>query len=222
MASRSKQFKPGIGLAWRFAIRELRGGLRGFYVFLACIALGVAAISGVNSVARSITHSISAEGQAILGGDASFSIVQRDLPDKERKFLNDNGEVSRLTRTRAMARLPANAGQKENQTLIELKAIDEVYPLFGKFVGHKGELSSADLKANLAIVDQILLDRLEISIGDSINVGETSFTITDTIKTEPDRIGEGIGFGPKVIVSHAGMKATGLIKPGSLIRYTYN
>ncbi|MBL4725610.1 MAG: ABC transporter permease [Rhizobiaceae bacterium] len=222
MASRSKQFKPGIGLAWRFAIRELRGGLRGFYVFLACIALGVAAISGVNSVARSITHSISAEGQTILGGDASFSIVQRDLPDKERQFLNDNGEVSRLTRTRAMARLPANAGQKENQTLIELKAIDEVYPLFGKFVGHKGELSSADLKANLAIVDQILLDRLEISIGDSINVGETSFTITDTIKTEPDRIGEGIGFGPKVIVSHAGMKATGLIKPGSLIRYTYN
>ncbi|PCI03135.1 MAG: glycosyl transferase family 1 [Hyphomicrobiales bacterium] len=222
MASQSNEFKPGLTLAWRFALRELRGGLRGFYVFLACIALGVAAISGVNSVARSITHSISSEGQAILGGDASFSIVQRDLPDKERKFLNDNGKISRLTRTRAMARLPASADQKANQMLIELKAIDEVYPLFGKFEGQKGEVSSTDLKDNLAIADQILLDRLEISIGDSINVGETSFTITDTIKTEPDRIGEGIGFGPKVIVSHAGMAATGLIKPGSLIRYTYN
>ncbi|MBL4891105.1 MAG: ABC transporter permease [Rhizobiaceae bacterium] len=222
MASQSNHFKPGLALAWRFASRELRGGLRGFYVFLACIALGVAAISGVNSVARSITHSISSEGQAILGGDASFSIVQRDLPDKERKFLNDNGKISRLTRTRAMARLPDIEGQKANQMLIELKAIDEDYPLFGKFEGQNGAVSSADLMDNLAIVDQILLDRLEISIGDSINVGETTFTITDTIKTEPDRIGEGLGFGPKVIVSHTGMKATGLIKPGSLIRYTYN
>ncbi|MFK5978177.1 MAG: ABC transporter permease [Rhizobiaceae bacterium] len=222
MASQTTQFKPGFFLAWRFALRELRGGLRGFYVFLACIALGVAAISGVNSVARSITHSISSEGQAILGGDASFSIVQRDLPDKELKFLNNSGETSRLTRTRAMARLPANAGQEANQMLIVLKAIDDAYPLFGKFEGEKGVLSSTDLGDSLAIVDQILLDRLEITIGDSINVGETSFTITDTIKNEPDRIGEGIGFGPKVIVSHTGMKATGLIKPGSLIRYTYN
>ena len=73
------KFTPGTGLAFRFALRELRGGVRGFYIFLACIALGVAAIAGVNSVARSITHGISNEGHALLGGDASFSVLQRDL-----------------------------------------------------------------------------------------------------------------------------------------------
>lgn len=218
----TNSFKPGFGLAWRFAQRELRGGLRGFYVFLACIALGVGAISGVNSVARSITHSISAEGQALLGGDASFSIVQRDLPEKEQAFLHKQGKISRLTRTRAMARLPETKGQEANQMLIELKAIDQAYPLYGEFLGHKGVTTSADLKQNLAIVDQVLLDQLDISIGAKINIGETSFTITDTIKAEPDKISEGIGFGPKVIISHGGMLATGLIQPGSLIRYTYN
>jgi putative ABC transport system permease protein len=36
-------------LALSFAARELRGGLRGFYVFIACIALGVMAIAGIGS-----------------------------------------------------------------------------------------------------------------------------------------------------------------------------
>ena len=62
--SATESYKPGLSLAWRFALRELRGGMKGFYIFLACIALGVGAIAAVNSVARSITHGISNEGQA--------------------------------------------------------------------------------------------------------------------------------------------------------------
>ena len=53
----------------RFALREMRGGLRGFYVFIACIALGVMAIAGVGSFARSLTDGLAREGRVILGGD---------------------------------------------------------------------------------------------------------------------------------------------------------
>ncbi len=210
-------FSPGLRLAWRFALRELRGGIRGFYIFLACIALGVGAISGVNSVARSITHGISSEGQALLGGDASFSVVQKDIGEKELAFLQANGEVSRITSTRAMARLPDGS----DQTLIDLKSIDKAYPHYGEFTGPKGKLEFSELGTSNAYVDQLLLDRLKINVGDLINIGESSFTVLQTIENEPDRISEGMAFGSKVIISDEAMLQTSLIKPGSLIRYSY-
>jgi putative ABC transport system permease protein len=215
--STSGTFKPGLNLAWRFALRELRGGMKGFYIFLACIALGVGAIAAVNSVARSITYGISNEGQALLGGDISFSVLQRDLPQNELNFLKNAGEISRSTRTRAMARLPDGS----DQGLIELKAIDEAYPHYGDFNGPDGRLKHNELGLNNAYVDQSLIDRLNIKIGDTIDIGQASFIISQTIASEPDRLGEGMAFGAKVIISHEAMALTQLIKPGSLIRYTY-
>jgi len=55
---RSAEFRP-----WRFAIRELRGGLHGFRIFVACIALGVMAIAGVGSFSASLTDGLAREGQ---------------------------------------------------------------------------------------------------------------------------------------------------------------
>ena len=213
----TERFIPGINLAWRFALRELRGGMKGFYIFLACIALGVAAIAGVNSVAHSITYGIANEGQALLGGDVSFSVVQRDLPQKELDFINAAGKISKTIRTRAMARLPDGS----DQALIELKAIDAAYPHYGKFTGNTGQLEYNKLGTNNAYVDQSLLDRLNLQIGQKVNIGQISFIIAQTIANEPDRIGEGMAFGSKVIISQEAMEATQLIKPGSLIRYSY-
>ena len=59
----------GSSLALRYALRELRSGLRGFYVFIACIALGVMAIAGVGSVAASLSEGLTREGRALLGGE---------------------------------------------------------------------------------------------------------------------------------------------------------
>ena len=54
MAAEPATGSRATSLALRYALRELRGGLRGFYVFIACIALGVMAIAGVGSVAASL------------------------------------------------------------------------------------------------------------------------------------------------------------------------
>src|SRR6266513_2816973 len=91
-------------LALRYALRELRGGLRGFYVFIACIALGVMAIAGVGSVAASLADGIAREGSAILGGDLSFILSQREATEPERAFLDTQGRVSAAATMRAMAR----------------------------------------------------------------------------------------------------------------------
>src|SRR4051812_17322043 len=86
-----------------FALRELRGGLHGFRIFVACIALGVMAIAGVGSFSKSLTDGIDREGQVILGGDLSFSLIHREVNDAERRFLDSRGQVSSSATMRAMA-----------------------------------------------------------------------------------------------------------------------
>src|ERR1044072_4500328 len=94
-------------LPWRFALREMRGGLRGFAVFISCIALGVAAIAGFGSFSRSLGDGLAREGRVILGGDASFSLSQREASAIERAFLDGQGPVSAAATMRAVARCPA-------------------------------------------------------------------------------------------------------------------
>src|SRR5213595_2796856 len=89
-------------LALRYAFRELRGGLRGFYVFIACIALGVMAIAGVGSVAASLSEGLSCEGRTLLGGDIAFSLIQREATPEELTVLRARGEISVAAALRVM------------------------------------------------------------------------------------------------------------------------
>ena len=114
-----------LALAVRFSLREMRGGLSGFLIFIACIALGVAAIGGVNSVARSISDGVATQGQTLLGGDIRFQLNQRDATAAERSFLDGLGTVSESSGMRSMARLMDGS----DQALVEAKAVDQTYPL---------------------------------------------------------------------------------------------
>ncbi len=201
-----------FSLAIKFALRELRGGLSGFYVFLACIALGVAAISGVNAVALSITSGITQEGKTLLGGDAAFKTTQRTVSDKEREWLEGKGRISQAATMRAMARLPDGS----DQSLIELKAVGENWPLDGKLITEPANTALDDS----LVVDAVLLSRLGLKIGDTLKIGSAELTIGATIVDEPDRVSEGIAIGPKVIMSRSSLDATKLIQPGSLVSWT--
>ena len=121
--------------ALRLALREMRGGLRGFYIFLACIALGTAAIAGVNSLSQSISETIASQGQELLAGDIRFELNNRVATADERAFLQGLGEVSVSAGLRSMARLPDGS----NQALVELKAVDGAYPLYGKLEKRAGK-----------------------------------------------------------------------------------
>src|SRR3954447_1581308 len=114
-------------LPLRYALRELRGGFRGFYVFVACIALGVMAIAGVGSVAASLGEGLAREGRALLGGDVAFSLIQREATAEEIDFLSKRGTVSVAATLRGMAR-----SQDGRLALVELKAVDGAYPMLGE------------------------------------------------------------------------------------------
>lgn len=212
---------PSWGLALRFALREMRGGLRGFYVFISCIALGVAAIAGVASVSRALVEGIAAEGTTILGGDMSFRLIHRTADGAERAWLEGLGDLSRIATLRAMARVAASG----EQTLVELKAVDDAFPLYGEMrLSGGGALENALAPRDGihgAVAEPELLVRLGLETGDTISLGRATIRIADTIASEPDRLSDGINFGPRMIVSDAGLEETGLVQPGSLVRWIY-
>src|SRR5271170_7404534 len=125
----SAQATAGAGLTLRLALRELRGGLRGFYVFIACIALGVLAIAAVGSFAHSLADGLARQGREILGADEAFSLIQREASPAERAFLAAHGDVSAVATLRAMARTAEG-----KLALVEAKAVDAAYPLYGAVV----------------------------------------------------------------------------------------
>ncbi|RZN24304.1 ABC transporter permease [Bradyrhizobium sp. Leo121] len=207
-------------LALRYALRELRGGLRGFYVFIACIALGVMAIAGVGSVAASLSEGLTREGRTLLGGDVSFSLMQREAKPAEIAFLRTHGDVSVGATLRAMARNPAGT-----LALVELKAVDGSYPLLGELTLNP-KMPVSDLFAERngvfgAGVDSTLLARLDLKLGDDVSIGGATFQIRSVVEAEPDKLVGGVGLGPRFLVSEAGLRATGLLQPGSLVRWIY-
>lgn len=208
-------------LAARFAFRELRGGLKGFYIFIACIALGVAAIAGVTSVSRALTEGISREGQAILGGDLDFSLIHREADADQLTYLNSLGDLSRVATMRAMARRPETG----DQALVELKAVDSPYPLYGTFELAPAEALDTALARKDgtwgAVADPALLARLDAKVGDTISLGRAIIRIAGTIANEPDKLAGGMEFGPRLLISDAALPDTGLIQPGSLVRWHY-
>src|SRR5215472_7386109 len=186
-------------LSLRYALRELRGGLRGFYVFIACIALGVMAIAGVGSVAASLSNGLAREGRNLLGGDVSFVLFQREAKPAEVTFLRSRGQVSVAATLRGMAR--AADGRL---ALVEMKAVDGNYPMLGQ-VSLDPKIALSDLFAERdgtfgAAADPTLLARLDLKIGDIVTVGDARFQIRSAVEAEPDKLGIGIGFGPRLLI----------------------
>ncbi|MGL3607479.1 ABC transporter permease [Rhizobium sp. G187] len=210
-----------LSVALRIALRELRGGLKGFYIFLACIALGTGAIAAVNSVSGAITNAISSEGRTLLAGDMRFELDNRETTAEERAFLERFGDVSVSTNLRSMARLADGS----DQSLVEIKAVDQAYPLYGRLTAEPdrplNELLAPEGDVYGALVAPLLLERMNIKVGDDLLVGNARFRITGTIANEPDAISDGFGFAPRFLTSRDALRASGLIATGSLVEHAY-
>src|SRR5579859_8221819 len=194
-----------LALAWRYARRELRGGLRGFGIFLACLVIGVASIAAVGSVSASIVAGLQADARDLLGGDVEFRLPQRPLPDETVSWLRDRGTLSALREMRAMVRRLDG----DKRTLIELKAADGAYPLFGTVQLDPAQplaqaLAVQDGVPGLA-VDAQVLDRLGVRIGDRVRLGTADFAIRAVLVKEPDNVANPFTLGPHVLASMQGL-----------------
>ncbi|MBK5933031.1 ABC transporter permease, partial [Rhodovulum imhoffii] len=202
-------------IAFRIARRELRGGLRGFYIFLACLALGVAAIAAVGSVRDSIQTGLKREGAVLLGGDAEVTLTYRFATLSERAWMEATGEVSEVVDFRSMI----TVGQ--DRALTQIKAVDGAYPLYGR-VGLDPAMALEDaLSGNGAVMERVLADRLGLRPGDAFRLGTASYTLSAILTREPDAAGGGFGLGPRLILRTEALEGSGLLQPGTLFETKY-
>ncbi|HSA79228.1 MAG TPA: FtsX-like permease family protein, partial [Geminicoccaceae bacterium] len=207
-----------LALAWRLARRELRGGLRGFVVFLACLTLGVGAIAAVGVINEGVIEGVKRDAAALLGGDVEIEASNLPLAEDELAALTPPGaRRAETVRTNAMAQ-----GQDGRRVVVALKAVDDAYPLYGKVVLDPMGMSLDEALADGGVaVERGLLARLGVAQGDRLRIGEAEFVIRAVIEREPDRIGGYVSIGPRAMIGLDQLERTRTILPGSLARYAY-
>uniref|UniRef100_UPI003B51FA5D ABC transporter permease n=1 Tax=Roseovarius indicus TaxID=540747 RepID=UPI003B51FA5D len=210
-----------LRLAAKLASRELRGGLRGFRIFLACVILGVAAIAAVGTVRESIATGLSQEGARLLGGDAEIELTYRFANDTERAWMEQTAtRVSEIADFRSMATVPDGP-----RGLTQVKAVDDAYPLVGEVVLDPpmplAEALAGDGDTPGLVMHPLLIDRLEIAPGDTVRLGTKDFRLMAALDSEPDNATAGFGLGPRTIVATDALEGSGLLEPGSLYSTKY-
>ncbi|HVY14899.1 MAG TPA: FtsX-like permease family protein [Rhodopila sp.] len=207
-------------LAFRLARRELRGGVRGLWIVVLCLALGVAVIAAVGSLRAAVNAGLAADGRALLGGDLAIDTGPEPVPGALRQWLAGQGaRTSEVVQMRSILVAPPSGRSAGQRQLVDLKAVDAAWPL----VGTAGIDPSQTLPAAFAdhgmLVEQIVLDRLGLKRGDSVRLGTATFHIAGVLTAEPDRVATASILGPRVLISAADLGSTGLLAPGAMVRY---
>lgn len=210
-----------LPLPARLAWRELRSGLHGFRIFLACVILGVAAIAAVGTVRESIGAGLAREGARLLGGDAEIELTYRHATEKERAWMASHAQaLSEIVDFRSLAVVPEG-----DRALTQVKAVDGAYPLIGSVrLEPPMPLAQALAKADGlpgAVMDPALAARLNLVPGDIFRLGTQDFRLTATLQDEPDNTIAAFGLGPRSLVATRALEASGLLQPGTLYSTKY-
>lgn len=208
-----------VNSAFRFALRESRSALRSFKVFIASLFLGTAIIAGVGSVTANISDTISQDGRIFLGGDVEISQIQKRLTEQERAYLAKRGTISEVATLRSMAYV------ENDSSLVDLKAVDTAYPLYGVFSLREGVYSPDSLSKNNGfwgiLLSDALATRLKLIVGSTLTLGTEEYQVRGIIHKEPDANNQGFQLAPGATIALDSLLENTLIKPGSLVRY-YN
>lgn len=206
-----------LSMAWRWALRDLRGGLRHFRLVLLCLAISVTAITAVHVTGASVMQSIEKNARVILGGDWVIRQLYSPVGKAERDWMTARGATMIDTiETRAMLLNPAN----DQTALIELKAVDARYPLYGEATRDPAGNFHDGLKGDGLLLDPALAARLEVKIGDTVQLGTGNFRVAGWVANEPDRAGgRRFGLAPRTFISLDNFRASGLQQPGTMSYY---
>ena len=212
-----------VRLALTLARREMRSGLGGFRLFIACLALGVGAIAAILSFSRAVEEGLRADAREILGGDVAVSVLYRDATPEQIAFMATQGELTHWVDSRTMAHPVKDDGRA---ALVQLKAVEPGYPLYGQ-VELQGGGSLADALARRngvwgAVVEEAALRRMNVALGDKIKVGDTTVELRGILQREPDRgLNAFASLGPRLMLPLAAMADSGLVQAGSLLTWHY-
>ncbi|MGH7152925.1 MAG: ABC transporter permease, partial [Acetobacteraceae bacterium] len=206
-------------LALRLARRELRGGVRGLWTVLLCLALGVALIAAVGELRAATDAGLAANGRQILGGDLEIGTGAQPPPPALVSWLEARGaRVSQWVVMRSL--LVAPSGDRQ---LVALRAVDDGWPLVGSPVIDPAQtvadaIGKRDGRWGV-LADPVALGRLKLKPGDTARLGEESFAVRGALVSSPDRVGGPVLLGSPAVIDVRALPATGLVVPGSLVQH---
>ena len=205
----------------KLSLRELKGSFNEFKIVMISIFLGVFIITAVGSLSKNLKYEINNKSSELLGGDFELSTTYQEFPIKIKEWLEKNGKTSLIVELRTMLTSNQSVGLKRR--IVELKAVDQNWPLKGVPIIVPNKSINKSLKMNDnnngALIDASLKNQLEIKVGDVLQLGKTKIQINGIIKKEPDRMFSFATFGSRLLISNATLKASGLVIPGSLVKY---
>ncbi len=226
-----------LTMAWR----ETRAAWRHFLYFFVCIALGVGALVGVGLFATNVEQAVTTEARGLMAGDLEVRLSRRmsQAGESVLRSLSDRGvAMTHVSELVAMAaaitdQKPEPASQQATQ-IIELKAVGEGYPFYGTLKVEPAQplmellarteepCPSSPCQGRYgAVVQEALLIRMGLQVGDRLKIGEALFVITGLLRKESDRVAGAFSLGPRVIISREGLAAADLVKLGSRVRERY-
>ena len=205
---------------WKLSIKELRGSFSEFKIVITSIFLGVFIISAVGSLSENLKFEINDQRSELLGGSFELSTTYQKFPQKIKRWLEVNGKTSEVIELRTM--LSSNKNSIVKRRLVELKAVDENWPLVGNIsIKPEQSLNQSINNTNFngVLIDKNVKNQLNLNLGDMLNLGNSKIIIKGILKKEPDRMFSFATFGSRVLLSIKTLQKTNLIVPGSLVKY---
>ena len=202
--------------------REIRSSWRRLLFFFLCIALGVGSVVALRSLIQNLTRAVGTDARALMTADLEVSSTADFSPSdiskiegviKRSSIVEERNEA--IT-TSAMAS-PADTANP-NTKLVELKGIEPPFPLVGNFEMADGKsFDFSLLDNNGAVVAKILLEDLNVKIGDRIRIGEAEFQIRESFDQEPGGT-SGFRLGARVFVAKNAFDTAGITRNTSRVR----
>ncbi|MGB2740403.1 MAG: FtsX-like permease family protein [Cognaticolwellia sp.] len=188
-------------------------------IFLA-IVLAVATVFSLTGFSGQIKHAIVANSTNTIGADR----VLRMSSEADSSILEKSQALALKSARKIETESMAFAG--DNMLLSELDAVSDSYPLRGELRIKTSLTQTESIIANAPKVGSVwvepsVLSRLDVNIGDIIEIGVAPLTIAGIVTDIPDRSYRAFIAGPTVILNIADMPKTELIQPGSRITYKY-
>jgi putative ABC transport system permease protein len=209
-----------LAVALRWLERETRGARGHLAFFVACLAIGVAAVVAVAGLSASLREGIRGEARQLLAADLAIA-GRRPLPRDLRTAAPELARAERtdLTQMVTVVSVPPRDGRPGPSQLVELKAVGGTYPFYGKLVTVPARPLSELLRPDTAVVASELLARLGLRVGDTLQIGGAPFRIAGTVSSEPDRISISMTLGPRLFLSQEGLARTALAGRGSRLEH---
>ena len=187
----------------RMALREIRASWQRLLFFFVCIAVGVGSIVALRSVIQSVRVALSGEARTLLGADVVVT-TNRPWTPPVLDRLQAEQRAGRVTLRSETAEIPTMVrpadASKAATRMVELRAVDAEFPLYGSMQLRDGAYSHTLLQGHGAVVRPELLAQFGLRVGDSILIGTQSFQIRGVITEEPSRRIGAFTLGPRVMI----------------------